>query len=399
MIFSIGLTHRCNLGCAYCYAGRSSKPDMSLTTAKMAVDFAFDISPLGQKIEFGFFGGEALIRFDLMQDICNYIELKARQDHQPIRLSLTTNGTLLNTTMLDFFKAQNIELCISLDGPAHVHDLYRPYLNGRGSMADVVRSLHLALKHEICLQVNAVYGPETIDHLPESLVFLVEQGARSIHFSPNVYSRWDPDAFIKLRTAFMAVADQYCDFFRSGRDIAINFIDSKIILFIKGGYSVSDRCGMGKTQWAFAPSGNIYPCERLIGDDDDPSLILGNVHTGLNPVRCVHLRKRCGNRNEECQSCDLKRYCMNWCGCTNYFMTGYTDLTGPSLCAMERAAMQAAKYVMNTLVEEDNDRFIDHFMHYLVQEETNSSQKGVVDTWQKEVNGFDFKQPSSSKER
>jgi sulfatase maturation enzyme AslB (radical SAM superfamily) len=75
------------------------------------------------------------------------------------------------------------------------------------------------------------------------------------------------------------------------------------------------------------------------------------------------LLKQRGNRNEKCKTCDLQRYCMNWCGCTNYHMTGHTDLAGTMLCESEKAAIQAVKYVLITL--KDNELFIDHFIKYV----------------------------------
>lgn len=54
---------------------------------------------------------------------------------------------------------------------------------------------------------------------------------------------------------------------------------------------------------------------------------------------------------------------MNWCGCTNYYMTGHTNLAGPMLCASEKAAIQAAKHVLITL--KDIESFLGHFMKYV----------------------------------
>jgi hypothetical protein len=38
----------------------------------------------------------------------------------------------------------------------------------------------------------------------------------------------------------------------------------------------------------------------------------------------------------------MRSYCVNWCGCSNIFMTGYSNRVGPFLCASERAAIGAA---------------------------------------------------------
>jgi uncharacterized protein len=228
-----------------------------------------------------------------------------------------------------------------------------------------VRNFQKALDRLNYVQVNAVYGPDTIDYLTDTISFFVQLGAHVIHFNPNVCASWSGEAYSKLREVFTQIAKYYIESYHQGQEISVNFIDSKIILFLKGGYSVEDVCGMGETEWGFAPSGNIYPCERFIGEDNANSFCLGNVHTGLDLAnRCSLLKKR-GNCNNECKTCELQKFCMNWCGCTNYFMTGETDLAGPFLCAIEKASIQAAQQVFITLSKLDNELFIEHFYQYM----------------------------------
>lgn len=363
MKVTLSLTHRCNLSCKYCYSGRAHKKDMSFAIGQKIVDFAMGITPAEQKIEFCFFGGEPLLCFDLMKEIIGYIREEEKQARNLIRLSVTTNGTLLTRSVLDFLKNEDVDFCISIDGPAHVHDINRCYKDGHGSFAEVARKLREAIKHLDYVQVNAVYSPETIDFLVESVSFLSQLGVPVIHLNPDICASWAKDTHPKLREMYMNVANYYIQRYQHGQEIAVNLIDSKIILFLKGGYAAGDMCGMGETEWGFAPSGNIYPCERFIGEDDDSSVCLGNIDTGLDSVRRCSLLKLRGNRNEECKTCGFKMYCMNWCGCTNYYMTGHTDLAGPMLCASEKAAIQAAEHVLIAL--KDNELFLGHFIKYV----------------------------------
>lgn len=374
MKVALNLTHRCNLACEYCYSGRKITKDMSFATARKTVDFAMDIAPPGQAIGFGFAGGEPLLCFDLLTEIVEYIRKQERNAKKTASLSITSNGTLLTEPILDFIRQENIDLCVSIDGPAHVHNLNRCYKDGRGSFEDVVRNIRLCVERLDALQVNAVYGPGTIDFLLESVLFLVQLGISAIHLNPDIQAFPEGYECSKLRESYMQVADHYIESYQAGREIAVNLIDSKIIAFLKNGYDAADRCGMGETEWGLAPSGNIYPCERLIGEDDDSSLCLGNVHTGLDlSRRCSILSKR-GNRNEECKTCSYQKYCMNWCGCTNYHMTGHTDLAGHLMCESEKAAIQAAKHVLVTLSEQSNDLFLSHFLSR-VQEVCYSRQR------------------------
>lgn len=365
MKVTLSLTHNCNLSCKYCYSGRSLKKDMSFSTAKKIVDFSMDITPPGQRIDFGFFGGEPLLCFDMIKKITNYIHEKERKTKKPVRLSITTNGTILTQSILNFLKEESVDFCISIDGPEHVHNLNRCYKNGKGSFSNVVNNLQRAINQLDRVQVNAVYGPETINFLPETVSFFTQLGVPIIHLNLNISAPWPMEINCNIQDIYMKVANHYIQSYQRRQEIAINLIDSKIIVFLKGGYDTKDKCGMGEREWGFAPSGNIYPCERFIGEDSNYSLCLGNVYTGLDSTRRCSLLKKRGNHNKECKTCIFQKYCMNWCGCTNYHITGHTDLAGPILCTSEKAAIRAAKHVLITLFEKNNELFIDHFMKYL----------------------------------
>ena len=51
---------------------------------------------------------------------------------------------------------------------------------------------------------------------------------------------------------------------------------------------------------------------------------------------------------------------MNWCGCSNYFMTGYYNRVGPFLCASEKAAIAVAVKAFSTLEERLGPTFAHH---------------------------------------
>ncbi|GAH08185.1 unnamed protein product, partial [marine sediment metagenome] len=45
---------------------------------------------------------------------------KEKETKKPVRLSITTNGTILTQSILNFLKEENIDFCISIDGPEHI---------------------------------------------------------------------------------------------------------------------------------------------------------------------------------------------------------------------------------------------------------------------------------------
>ena len=363
MKVTLSLTHHCNLACRYCYAGKKRRQDMAPDTAFRIVDFALAQPGNGQPVQINFFGGEPFLRLDLMREVAGYTLQRAAQKGRDVTLGVTTNGTLLDDDALAFLTDYNVDLCISLDGPARIHDLQRVYPDGSGTFKDVVDNLNKALAVLPSVQVNAVFGPATLSRLPDVMDFFIDLNVPAVHLNPDIMTPWDAAACQAMGPALEQVADRYIACYQNGRELAVNLIDGKAILFLKGGYEPEDCCGMGEREFGFAPSGNIYACERFIGQDDDPSFRLGNIHTGVDLKRRCRIASMRGNRTLACTTCNLAPYCMNWCGCTNYHMTGISNQAGPALCAGERAAIGAARRVFMTLAEDD--LFVDHLMRYL----------------------------------
>jgi uncharacterized protein len=105
---------------------------------------------------------------------------------------------------------------------------------------------------------------------------------------------------------------------------------------------------MGTGELAFSPSGNLYPCERLLGSDDGVTNCIGNITEGkINSKTCKPISSQA--TNEQCKECGLSDYCMNWCGCTNYYSTGSYNQVGPFMCAHEKATINVAYQIIQKM--------------------------------------------------
>jgi uncharacterized protein len=338
---------------------------MTSDIGKKSIDFAFDVVSPDSPIEFSFFGGEPLLCFNLIRQLTDIINAKAGQQKRQVSLNMTTNATRLDDPVLSWIQENRVDLCISIDGPEEIHNANRPYPNGQGSYSKVYNRLRRALDVLPRLQVNAVYGPATTSAMAETFDFFIKENVSVIHFNPDICATWDKAAISGLSKAYHDLAETYIEAYRRGQEVALNLLDSKMVLFLKGGYSPKDICGMGHSELAVAASGNIYPCERFVGEDNDSNYCIGHVLNGFNSQkRCAVLRGR-GNHDDTCQKCGFEKYCMNWCGCTNHFMTGKTDKAGAMLCMSERTAIREARRVFITLHAESNEVFLDHLMQYM----------------------------------
>ncbi|MBN2685468.1 MAG: SPASM domain-containing protein [Pontiellaceae bacterium] len=136
-----------------------------------------------------------------------------------------------------------------------------------------------------------------------------------------------------------------------------------MITRLKDGYAACDRCSFGEREVAVAPSGNLYPCERLVGDDRNTEMQIGTVFDGFAEGNYLELLRRRGNANAECAECAQKERCMNWCGCINYATTGQINQVAGIVCFHEQLAIEVADRVGNALYAENNPAFLKQFYY------------------------------------
>jgi uncharacterized protein len=356
------LTQRCNLACSYCYVGKQPAT-MSRTTARQVIEFAFRHAPPEERIDLGFFGGEPLLEFELIRSVTRMIEDAPGFDPGRVTLTLVTNGTLFSVEIAEFLDAHRIGFGVSCDGPPEIHDASRRYPDGSGSGSDVVRTILSAQEAGLPLLVNAVYGPRTLEALPETVRFLSSLGVRQIYLNPDFSAPWSPRDASRLPDVYDRVGRLYVRLYREGRPHFVSLLDGKIAVILRGGYEPAERCRMGRAEFAFTPDGGIYPCERLVGDGGERHRI-GHVASGLQTGRMLCHLASGSEKDPECLTCGLSEYCMHWCACSNYLATGHYNRVGGFLCASEKAAIRTARSVCERLERSLGSTFVEHLGGY-----------------------------------
>lgn len=139
------LTRDCTLNCSYCYtSGKYADPGarqshMSKETCLKAVDFFCQGSRNSSEPVICFYGGESLLKFDLMKEAVRYV--KRKYDPDKYNFNITTNGTILDKEIIDFFAENDFRVLISIDGPQRIQDRYRVSRDGKGSFHRVMENL------------------------------------------------------------------------------------------------------------------------------------------------------------------------------------------------------------------------------------------------------------------
>ena len=194
MIFTLSLTHDCNLGCTYCYSGEKSRRAMSWEVAKASLDFGFGQIRPDDHFQLGFFGGEPLLEWDLLVKSTEYAEKLSEEKGVELRKTVTTNGTLLTPEKVTWLKENDFYPAFSMDGNRAMHDATRPLIGGKSSFDQTVKGLRHLLVDFPDAEVIVVIDPSNIEHLYDSVVFLSEEeDVKRIAINPNFYTEWPDD--------------------------------------------------------------------------------------------------------------------------------------------------------------------------------------------------------------
>jgi uncharacterized protein len=158
---------RCNIDCSYCYWFRDAavydKPKlMSAEVLHRLLQRIEEHVTKHSLIDFPIIlhGGEPLLwgieNFDHIAVACKAISSRTGCE---IPISVTTNGVLIDDDWLNCFEAHNISVAISLDGPAHIHDIHRRTFQRTGTHAAVERAARMLVSRDIGVSALAVCNP------------------------------------------------------------------------------------------------------------------------------------------------------------------------------------------------------------------------------------------------
>lgn len=145
------LTQKCNLACTYCcygdlynHEGNNNESELDEETVLCFIDILRDsllssenISSY-RKITIGFYGGEALLKMDMIKKVVGYINDNIKNiPNISIDYIMTTNGLLLNR-YIDFLVENDFSIMVSLDGN-YSNSSYRKTKSGE-NVFDVLMS-------------------------------------------------------------------------------------------------------------------------------------------------------------------------------------------------------------------------------------------------------------------
>lgn len=349
------ITQNCNLRCKYCvysgnYINRTHTHNrMTFSTAKKGIDFLISHSKESSSINLGFYGGEPLLEFELIKNIIDYAEKVI--EGKELTYSITSNGTLLNSDIIEYFEKHNVSLLISLDGPKEIHDKNRRFFNNAGSFNTLMNNLE-KIEHHYPSYFSKIRYSVVID--PECDYACINQFFMSYELLKNsrITSTLVSEKYSKISKSISEryrVESQYDDFviFLS----ELNRVDKSMTSpinrskfdFMK--FVLSDKkqlrknigekghhggpCIPGVTRLFMNYEGKLYPCERVSESSD--IMIIGNIEKGLDIDKIKTLLNIGRITEERCKNCWAFRHCT-LCAAFADNLTNFSSTKKTSYC-------------------------------------------------------------------
>ncbi len=366
MRLTLHLTSRCNLECTYCYADvdchdsaeQRTKTEMSLDTARRAVDFALAKSE--KRAHLVFFGGEPTLRLDLVELVVGYARRQAAKQDKSVSFEITTNGSRVTDRFLRLVKRTAMVVSVSIDGPPEVHDTHRHLGNGNGSSTLVERGVSRLLDEAPWTIASAVVTPQTVGKLSASVEYLVERGFRVVMTSLDHSAAWSTRDTRVLNKQLERIAKRYVEWTRRGKKFYLGCLDGAIRTHVRGTDepSAAKSCGAGKEHYSVAANGQLFPCVQFVSAPNAAQWAMGDLERGVDPEKAAAVLARLAPSTSGCSGCALEKRCASGCPCANFAATGRADQVSPVLCASQRASIPAGDKAASRLYALRSKRFI-----------------------------------------
>lgn len=332
---SLNLISGCNLHCKYCYITAYNLPVRKLLKTTFVDVLKFLADEKKHKIIFSFTGGgEPTLNFDLIREIPGICKLHGFTN---VSFELTTNGTTLTEEMIDFFKANDFKLYLSLDGDASVTDLYRVYKDGHGIFKDVFNNINLLLKKGIDFECKVLLRPNNMDILNQFLFFENSKIKFKIDFAVDSFDQ-------QYKTDINLLNDIGKQFKRVFRYYKQKILNNEIIYFdrlifdikrIHYGLKNDIACKASIHGYNIDIDGDIYSCPM---GASSKQLSIGNIYNGLNYKKIVdkQLYAKSVDEIETCKSCWVRYLCSGGCFALNISQNADRDKPHLYMCRIQQ---------------------------------------------------------------
>jgi uncharacterized protein len=157
---------------------------MSLDVVRRVASEVFSSKLFDGEVVFLWHLGEPLsVPIEFYEEAFSEISRISKEHCREYVLVFQTNAILLNLQWISLIQRHKVQVGISLDGPAFIHDRQRVTRNGRGTHADVLNGLKLLKTADVPFGIISVLTDFTLDYPDEFFEFFYEHQIENIGFN------------------------------------------------------------------------------------------------------------------------------------------------------------------------------------------------------------------------
>lgn len=323
----INISNKCNLECPFCYTN-AHLDNRSTAISNKELESVFKILEKGGITSVQLTGGEPLLH----PQITNVLK-SARSHFQ--KVTLCTNGLLLNDSMLDLCEDYVDVLAVSLDGSTkELHEAHR----GVRSFEPTIDSLNRACsRKKLEVRITQALTSVNIDDIDGMIdlsskygisiyrcIFMPQgRGSSNDHYRPSWVQLWKSHRRL-LEYSISLNSDQLNNYLST--NINTSPFDPLSDL--------CDSCGAASSIIYINSDGSVYPCPFLTTTE----FYLGNIIKEPKPLeellrsKGAHImREYKVDKKRSCTNCEVRYLCGGGCIARSLLERGSTDIQDP-LC-------------------------------------------------------------------
>jgi len=314
-------TLACNFRCIYCFEEDHPPIRMSEEVQEGLVEFVRDRLSNGKKrLRIGWFGGEPLLEIPMIRKLTKEFKKICEDENCSYTAGISTNGYLMDDEVIKLFEKElGIKTVqVPIDGPAKIHNKYRPLVGGSESFDRVFRNMKNLVESDLAEELDYIflrinYDENSYSRVGELLDLFPEKvRPRMRVWFKDIFGTYD-----KLEGDGLKVLDSLC-FKDEAPEMNIKLSKEAI----KKGYEVSRISRFGRCYYCpndayehfeIDPEGNILLCNVAGGEFPPIGKITPEGKAAFNYELLSKWMSFEAFDDEKCLNCKALPFCMGGC--------------------------------------------------------------------------------------